>query len=404
MSKRINYLNEVKKMAPLETKGLPGYPFMGTLFIALLTLSLILWAYFSHIDIGMSANGIIKFDTPIYHIHAQQPGKLTVLAVKNGEKVKKGQLIAELSPTGALSDFKATEIRYVSLLANKARLEAQLDNKAKINFSNPIFAKYPAITQSLRQQFITEQSRHKNKLISIQAQIAIVDDELSKITHLVKQKILARKEAVQLQQNQIKLRAMLSEEKSKYYSQIKKELSSITPQISEVKSEMTVTKNKLDQKKLYSPIDGIINKISYEDTGVFVKPGSDIVTVMPLHSSLHVRLQVTPNKISFIEPGTKVKVRVNAYDFSVYGILNGTVTNISKNTVFEPTVGKESSKNMFYIVTVATDKNAIHWKGQVLTLHSGMTVIAKVNTHRISLLTYIFKPIVKTFKYGLGQR
>jgi len=155
-------------------------------------------------------------------------------------------------------------------------------------------------------------------------------------------------------------------------------------------------KDRVDRTDIKSPVNGTIKQLFVNTIGGVVQPGSDIVEIVPEDDSLVLETKIMPADIGFVYQGLKAKVKFTAYDFAIYGGLEGTVERISADTITD----KEG--NSFYIARIKTDRNHLGTPDKPLYLLPGMTASVDIIVGKHSVLDYILKPIIKA--KGLALR
>ena len=147
-----------------------------------------------------------------------------------------------------------------------------------------------------------------------------------------------------------------------------------------------------------SPVDGIIKQIYINTVGGVIKPGMDILDIVPLNDTLLVETRVRPSDIAFVHAGQNATVKITAYDFSIYGGLKATVENISADT------STDEKGNSYYEVSVRTDRNYLEDTRKILPIMPGMTASVDILTGKKSVLTYLLKPILRARERALRER
>ena len=147
-----------------------------------------------------------------------------------------------------------------------------------------------------------------------------------------------------------------------------------------------------------SPVKGIVKHIMVNTIGGVVRPGESIMEVVPVDDTLLVEAEVMPADIAFLHPGQRAMVKITAYDFSIYGGLQGTVENISADTI------EDDRGENHYLVKVRTQQNAITYHGQQLPIIPGMTASVDILTGEKSVLDYLLKPLLKAKQNALRER
>jgi len=142
-----------------------------------------------------------------------------------------------------------------------------------------------------------------------------------------------------------------------------------------------------------------VNDVQVTTIGSFVQPGQKIMEVVPLGDKLLVETRVKPSDIAFIRVGDKALVKVTAYDFSIYGGLEGRVVQVSADSIYD-----EAKKEAYFTVIVETDKSYLMAQGHPLPITPGMMTNTQIITGWKSVLTYLLKPVLKARSDALRER
>ena len=156
--------------------------------------------------------------------------------------------------------------------------------------------------------------------------------------------------------------------------------------------------DRVTRTELRAPVRGTVRSVYINTVGGVVKPGEPIMDLVPLDDTLLVEAKVSPKDVAFLHPGQDVMVKVTAYDFSIYGGLEGKLESISADTIED----KRGEYN--YIVKVRTPKTAIEHNHDVLPIIPGMMVTADILIGKKSILDYLLKPILKARDNALRER
>ena len=133
-----------------------------------------------------------------------------------------------------------------------------------------------------------------------------------------------------------------------------------------------------------------------------VRPGEEIMQIVPANDSLVIEAKVAPSDIAFIRQGDPATVKIDAYDYTIFGDLKGKLTYISADTLIDE---RSDKAQPYYRIQVKTDSHRFHGDfAKSLEILPGMTATVEVITGTHSVLSYITKPLVKTFSESLGER
>jgi adhesin transport system membrane fusion protein len=145
-------------------------------------------------------------------------------------------------------------------------------------------------------------------------------------------------------------------------------------------------------------LKGIVKQIQLNTVGGVIKPGMNLMEIVPIEDSLLIEAKVRPENIGFIKPGLSAVVKLSAYDFAIFGGLHSTVENISADTILD------EEGNSFFLVRVRTDKNYLGTKQAPLPVIPGMQATVDIITGKKTLLDYLLKPILKAKQNALRER
>ena len=143
---------------------------------------------------------------------------------------------------------------------------------------------------------------------------------------------------------------------------------------------------------LQAPLHGIINKINLTTIGAVVQPAANLIEIVPLEDTLLVEGRIRPQDIAFIRPGQDARVKITAYDSSVYGSLKGKVERISADTIVDDKPDRNERRETFYRVVVRTEKNHLGTDEHQLPIIPGMVTTVEVLTGAKSVLDYMIRP------------
>ena len=155
----------------------------------------------------------------------------------------------------------------------------------------------------------------------------------------------------------------------------------------------------MEKSEIRSPVDGVVNDVQVTTIGGFVNAGQKIMEVVPLGDKLLVETRVKPSDIAFIRIGDRALVRVTAYDFSIYGGLDGRVVQVSADSIYD-----EQAKEAYFTIVVETDRAYLLSAGKQLPITPGMICDVQIITGRKSILSYLLKPVLKARTEALRER
>ena len=193
--------------------------------------------------------------------------------------------------------------------------------------------------------------------------------------------------------------AQSSQANFEFRQQALDERSQVNAKLAVNEQSLMGAKGKLDRIEIRSPVDGVVNDVQVTTIGAFVQPGQKIMEVVPLGEKLLVESRVKPSDIAFIKVGDRALVKVTAYDFSIYGGLDGRVVQVSADSIYD-----EQEKQAYFTVIVETQKSYLTATGHRLPITPGMMTDTQIITGRKSVLSYLLKPVLKARNDALHER
>ena len=353
------------------------------------------WASWATIDEVTRGDGKVVPLSRMQTIQSLEGGILDTLLVQRGERVEAGQPLLRLNSTRFRSAYLETMSQVKVLRASSARLKAEVLEQDSIRFPEDI-DKDGELALSERALFEARRNRLLQSEASIKEEMAIARRQLSLLEPLVERRSVSEMEVLKLQQTVASLAGKLTEMRNTYVQDAYAELSTKQAELSTLEQTLVQRRDQLDRTEIVSPVHGRINDIMVTTTGGVIRPGEPILEITPLEDQLLIEARIRPKDVAFIAPGMPTSVKITAYDYTIYGDLNGTVEQISEDTIEEET---PRGKVSYYEVLVRTDEAHLERHGERLAIRPGMVAEIDIQTGERSLLSYLLKPIIKARLY-----
>ncbi|WP_253806422.1 HlyD family type I secretion periplasmic adaptor subunit [Hydrogenovibrio sp. JE_KL2] len=407
--------------------------------IFLVIVFLIVWASLTTLDKIVRGEGKVVPSSQIQVVQNLEGGIVSNIFVKTGDKVRKGETLIKLDNTQFASSFGEAETQKYDLQAQSERLKAEA-------FDRPFIEKYPSNDPNVIRMFDREKTLYQNQLNQLQTNIHILEQQIvqhrseleeaqNQATQLKKSYELLQKEIhimeplvregiasqvdllktrrdandayTKLQSTRIsipKLQSAVKEAESKqkeakqdFQNKAQEKLNEVLAKLEQIQNSQTAIEDKVRRTNIRSPVNGVINQLMVSTIGEVVKPGSDIIKIVPNDASLVLETKILPSDIGFVYPGLKAKIKFTAYDFAIYGGLEGTVENISADTIVD------DKGNSFYIARIKTNKNHLGTDKNPLYLLPGMQATVDVVVGKQTIMDYLIKPIIKAKDLALRE-
>jgi adhesin transport system membrane fusion protein len=358
------------------------------------------WAAMFEIDQGVRATGQIISNARTQIIQAVDGGVLSDLRVVEGQQVKVGEILAVLEKSRAEAGFEESRDKQASLTIALTRAQAEARMKA------PEFgAAFKAYPEFVRAQQTLHQHRKRTLDEDVAANsqsLAMAREELTMTEALLKDGDVSQLEALRARRQVTEVEARISAARNKYRQEASAEAAKLEEDLASVNSKLSERKNILEHTELTAPVPGVIKSLRITTIGGVLRGGDELMQIAPTDEDLIIEAKVNPADVGLLAVGLPVSVKVDAFDYSVYGMLSGDLIYISPDTLTEQSQNGQSQT--FYRVKVhlphAQPRNP---KARDIVVKPGMTVSIDIRTGMRSVLNYLAKPVYKAFGGALME-
>ena len=385
-------------------KYTPTKPKVGqarlSIWVALIgIIILIVWASFAKIDQVTRATATVIASARTQEIQASEGGVLTDLAVVEGEEVKAGQLLVVLEEERAKAAVDNSASKTAALKAKLARLNVEI-------FETPlVFPKdvqsYPEYVQNQRALYNRRRQAINEDVSSLEKMLVLARQELSMNEPLLEYGDVSQADVIKLSRQVADIEAQINNKRNKYFEEAQAEMTKAQEELDTELEQLRDRAQVLEEKRLMAPTEGKIKNINVTTIGGVVKPGEVIMQILPTSSDLVVDAKVSPADIAYVKEGQQATVKLDAYDYSIFGAMNGTVSYISPDTLMEQTPKGEEP---YYRVLIVINGAEFAGRGDEIVIKPGMTASVDIKAMERTVLSYLTKPITKTLSEGLGER
>ena len=375
-------------------------PRLVLFFTAIAFSSFLLWAYFSEIDQVARAPGVVIPSSKIQIIQSKDGGVLLALPVGAGDRVEKGQIIAQFDVTDAEADYREAKARAAGLEARMVRLRAEIYGRLP-DFSS-LSREFPQFIESQEALYLKRTAAQKDEIASLESILALVEEEIAMNEPLEKQGDVSKTELLRLQRQEAELVSQIINTRNEYFEDAQAEYNELEGELEGIAQVLVQRRRQLRQQTLTAPVAGVVKNVRVTTEGGVIRPGEDVMEIVPIEDDLVIEAKVSPADIGFIALGQDAAVKIDAFDYTIYGDLAGTLFYISADTLEENT---RQGDLPFYRVHVRTDgKRFSAVPNKDLQILSGMTATVEIRTGKNTILNYLLKPIAKTLVESMGER
>jgi adhesin transport system membrane fusion protein len=423
--------------------------------VAVMLSLLIIWAAFAEIDEVTHAEGQVVGSQRTQTIQNLEGGILRAVLAREGQIVEKGDILAQLDNEVAESAYRDATNKAMENSLAIMRLESELKNQQPLypadlkawagqltgqsvdehtverarqivdDQENAWRSRQEKLSAELdvlkaqyeqRQHDLGEQIARKNQF---DRSLAISIEQRDTAYSLLLRNNFSRMEYLGLQQKVVELQGQIdmlaasipkaqaaadefvqriASRRAEQNSAITDEINKRRLELNSLRETLSAGSDRVTRTELRTPVRGTVKQIYINTVGGVVKPGEPIMDIVPLDDTLLVEARVIPKDVAFLRPGQEVMVKISAYDFSIYGGLEGKLESISADTI------EDKKGNYHYLVKVRTQKTSIVYHNEVLPIIPGMMVTTDIMIGKKTVLDYLLKPILKAKQNALRER
>jgi adhesin transport system membrane fusion protein len=328
-------------------------------------------------------------------------GIVQAILVKEGSAVTRGQALVRFDNAKTETSYLESRARAGALKAAIARLQAEITGTVP-SFPREL-AHYPDIRSNQELLFRTRQNAVQEEIKGLQQSLELARTELNINLPLLERGDVSKAEVLKLQRQVSEMQALITNRRNKYLQDSQTDLSKALEDLAGTEQIMAQRKDQLGHTVVTSPMDGIVRNIRITTRGGVARPGEELMQIVPIEDDLVIEAKVKPADIAFVKPGLPATIKLDAYDYTIFGALAGTVTYISADTLNDET--RNVNEPAFYRVQVkTTTTNIRQLTSKPIEIQPGMTASVEIKTGSNTVWRYMTKPITKTLSESLGER
>ena len=397
------------------------------------------WAGWAELEEVTRGEGKVIPSRQVQVVQNLEGGIVAEILVREGAIVERGQVLVRIDDVRAASELRESRQRHLALLGALGRLRAEV-GATDVAFAPEVQAEAPDLAQNERalyrarqaalqseldvlksqaQQREQEQSELATRLGQLERSHGLALEELKITEPLAASRVVSKVQLLRLQREVSDLageleatrlavprvEAALREAKRRieerelgFRADAQRELNAVQAEAAALHEVITAAADRVSRTEVRAPVRGTIKQLFVNTVGGVIQPGADLIEIVPLEDNLLVEAKVRPADIAFLHPGQPAVVKVTAYDFAIYGGLDGVVEDISADTI------TDERGDSFYRVRVRTHDNALDKAGEPLPIIPGMTTQVDILTGEKTVLDYLLKPILRAKERALRER
>lgn len=359
------------------------------------------WSWYSEIDQTVKSNGQIISNSRTQVIQVSDGGVLSELFVEEGELVEAGQLLAYLEPERAEAGYEESKARVMSLKAAVIRLRAELSNSRPIYGGE--FDNYQDFVAVQLGYFTQRKKALSQQLMVIRDAISMAKKEQEMNITLLANGDVGELEVFRAKRQLLELQAKENATINQYLQEARADEIKTQDELVSQSSKLTERLSILRHTKITAPISGVVKLLKVTTIGGVLRSGDELMQISPNEDEVVVEIKVNPSDVGQLSLNMPVTIKMDAFDYSIYGTLLGKLVYISSDTLTEQSSNGQSFT--YYRARVVLDKDQSHnSRAKDIHLKLGMVASVDIRTDTRSIFKYLSKPIAKSFSGAFSER
>ena len=397
------------------------------------------WANYAELDEVTRGSGKIIPSSQLQVVQNLEGGILSEILVKEGDVVEPGQVLVRINDTMSGASFRESRFHYLALKARASRLKAEAENKPcdpppdvlqevpklveqefklRQTRQQELDTNLAAINQQIEQRkHELEELRVRNKHLTKNYQLILKEMHMSR--PLVEDGAISEMEIIRLEQkiNDIKSdmdtnlvsidrvehsyeEALINAQEIElaFRNQARTELHKVNQELSQLEEMNIALEDRVKRTQVRAPMKGTVKQVLVTTIGEVIQPGMNILEIVPFEDTLLVEAHIRPADIAFLYPGQKAVIKLSAYDYAIYGGLNGFVEHISADTIVD------TQGDSYYRVRIRTDHTHLGKDDGPLPIIPGMTAQIDILTGKKTVMEYLLNPVLRAKERALRER
>jgi adhesin transport system membrane fusion protein len=359
----------------------------------------IIWAYQSQVSELTRAQGKVIPSSSTQIVQSLEGGIVDELLTREGQFVAQGATLAKLDDTILQTSYRESLVKRDNLIAKIARLDAESRGSGSIRFPVYLIESSPELVSSEQLLFDTRREKIISSQSRLSKSLALKEKELGITRPLADSGVVSQVELLRLETMVNDLEGQIEKEKSEYLNEVVSQNNEYKTSLSQIQQTILAFEEKIYRSSIKAPVSGIVNKVHIKTLGGVLQPGAPIVEIVPAEDRLLVEARISPSEIAFISLGQEATVKLTAYDYSIYGGLEGVVEQISADTFLN-----EEDGQSYYHILIRTGERSLKTTDQTFEILPGMISQVDIKTGKKSILDYILKPLLRAKMNAFTER
>lgn len=414
-------------------------PFVIATIMALgmLLIGAVTWSANMPLAEVSTSTGEVVTSEALHRVQHLEGGIVSKIHVREGDRVETGDLLVEFAPKIAITELSRLQAKHAASQARLRLLTSMLD--AADPLTGPVSPEHGAIvaaedqalqarrdsfasqTAVLKQQMAERQAERNSvtvRLSALSEQIALVDEKVSALRKLADGDLLPRVTMIDAERDLSQLtgerdsltaerkrlseridgtQAQIAELEARFVAEVTAEISTLTKETTELSLASSQADDRVERLQVHASVSGRVQDLEIESNDGVVAPGATLLTIVPDTSTLQIEAKVSTRDVGHVTVGDPVEIKIQTYDYSLFGKLDGQVLQLSPSSFLD------SEGRPFFKAKI--EPATMHLAGHKnMALAPGMTVEVDIITGQRSLLDYLITPVRKSLSSAFHER
>jgi len=364
--------------------------------IGTLVAALSYWVYSAKLDMVATATGVVIPADYIKVLQNLEGGIVTDILVRPGDPVQKGQPLMRLSRVQYESELEGVQTQIAALTARAVRLNAEISGKTGFQVPSQVIRQAPQIVSGEEQEFYSRQQR----LEGLRTSLEVTNMEREMVAKLVSQGLEPRAELLRVTRDANERQQAITgflEQASTEYNKIQAEIQTKTELLRGLH-------DKISRTSIISPIDGVVGHVHISTTTGVIRSGEPLIDIIPVRDDLIIEARLAPADIAQVRIGTEAKIKLSAYDFSIFGSIPGEVIYVSADVLKPDPVKQPNANQPYYLVKIRSKISDLPASVKKIDLVAGMDAQIDFITGQRTIAQYLFKPLQTTLDRAFKEK
>ncbi|HPK32220.1 HlyD family type I secretion periplasmic adaptor subunit [Ottowia sp.] len=371
--------------------------------LALFLAVFLVWAYFSNVEEVTRGQGSVIPSSREQVIQSLDPGVLSEMLVREGDLVERGQVLLKLDTARSSAVYREAKNKVDALEATAVRLRSEAHG-VPLKFP----ASVPAELVARETAAYRARTRAVNETVQgLEQSKKLLDKEIAITEPMAAKGVVSEVEILRMKRQSNDLQLQITERRNKFQSDANTDLVRVEADLAQSEEAAAARADPVKRSEIKAPLRGVVKNIKINTVGGVVGAGQDIMEIVPVDGPLLVEAYIRPQDVAFIKPNDDALVKLTAYDYAIYGGLEGKVKLISPDTLQDnrrPSELKLNPDESFYRVIVQTTSHDLKDKnGNDMPIIPGMIATVDIKTGEKTVFQYLIKPITR-LKQALRER